>query len=61
MEFAQLETVYERLAEAIDQAGPEHSELLLARLVLLLAEAQQDSGPVLAAIDSALAGLQQRD
>lgn len=57
MEFAQLETVYEHLAVALDRAGPEHRELLLARLVLLLAEARQDSVPVLAAIDAALAGL----
>lgn len=33
-----LETVYDQLASAIDQAGPAHSELLLVKLSLLLAQ-----------------------
>jgi Protein of unknown function (DUF2783) len=33
----QLETVYDTLAEAIDQAGPQQSELFLTKLCLLLA------------------------
>lgn len=38
----QLETVYDSLAEAIDQAGPEHSELFLTKLCLLLANQLAD-------------------
>lgn len=34
---SQLETVYDTLAQAIDQAGPQHSELFLTKLCLLLA------------------------
>jgi hypothetical protein len=37
-----LEQVYDLLAEAIDQAGPERSELFLVKLNLLLAEALGD-------------------
>ncbi len=33
----QLENVYDSLAEAIDQAGPQQSELFLTKLCLLLA------------------------
>ncbi len=33
----QLEAVYDHLAEAIDQAGPDKSELFLTKLSLLLA------------------------
>lgn len=36
LEFAELEQVYDLLAEAIDAAGPERESLFLARLVLLL-------------------------
>jgi hypothetical protein len=35
--FADLERVYEALAEAIDKVGPEREALMLARLALLLA------------------------
>lgn len=34
-----LEAVYDRLASAIDAAGPEKSELLLVKLALLNAQA----------------------
>ena len=34
-----LETVYDRLAQAIDSAGPEKSELFLVKLALLNANA----------------------
>lgn len=37
--IAELETVYDLLAEAIDQAGPEKSELFLVKLALLNANA----------------------
>ncbi len=37
LEFAELEQVYDLLAEAIDEAGPERESLFLARLAVLLA------------------------
>ena len=37
-----LETVYDALATAIDQAGPEKSELFLVKLALLNAQALGD-------------------
>lgn len=40
LDIAQLETVYDTLAEAIDQAGPEKSELFLVKLALLQAQEQ---------------------
>ena len=39
LEIAGLEQVYDRLATAIDQAGPEKSELFLVKLALLNAKA----------------------
>ncbi len=38
-----LEATYDRLAEAIDAAGPEKSELMLVKLVLLLAQELGDA------------------
>ena len=38
LDIAQLETVYDTLAEAIDQAGPEKTELFLVKLALLQAQ-----------------------
>ena len=38
LDIAQLETVYDTLAEAIDQAGPDKSELFLVKLALLQAQ-----------------------
>ena len=38
-----LETVYDALATAIDQAGPEKSELFLVKLALLNAQALGDA------------------
>jgi hypothetical protein len=35
--FEQLERAYERLATAIDRAGPEHEALFLTKLALTLA------------------------
>ena len=40
LDIAQLETVYDTLAEAIDQAGPEKTELFLVKLALLQAQEQ---------------------
>ena len=39
LDIAGLEQVYDRLATAIDQAGPEKSELFLVKLALLYAKA----------------------
>lgn len=44
LDIAGLETVYDRLAQAIDQAGPEKSELFLVKLALLNAQALGDAG-----------------
>lgn len=41
--IADLETVYDELAQAIDQAGPEKTELFLVKLALLNAEALGDA------------------
>lgn len=38
-----LETAYDALATAIDQAGPERSELFLVKLALLQAQALGDA------------------
>ncbi|MFN0184763.1 MAG: DUF2783 domain-containing protein [Aquabacterium sp.] len=42
MDVGALETVYDLLAEAIDTAGPEHSERFLVKLALLNAQALGD-------------------
>jgi hypothetical protein len=42
LDIAGLETVYDRLAEAIDTAGPFKSELFLVKLALLSAKALGD-------------------
>ena len=39
LDISSLEQVYDRLATAIDQAGPEKSELFLVKLALLNAKA----------------------
>jgi len=39
LDITGLEQVYDRLATAIDQAGPEKSELFLVKLALLNAKA----------------------
>jgi len=39
LDIAGLEQVYDRLATAIDEAGPEKSELFLVKLALLNAKA----------------------
>lgn len=39
-----LEAVYDALAQAIDQAGPDKTELFLVKLALLNAHALADAG-----------------
>ena len=53
----QLEQVYDALAQAIDQAGPEHTELFLTKLCLLMANALGDDARVETLIESALKDL----
>lgn len=52
-----LETTYDHLAEAIDTAGADRSELMLVKLCLLLAQDVGDADRVAALIKSALADL----
>jgi hypothetical protein len=54
---AGLETVYDALATALDQAGPERSELFLVKLALMNANALGDPTLVRAHIDAALRDL----
>lgn len=53
----QLETVYDTLAEAIDRAGPQQSELFLTKLCLLLAQQIGDDSVVVQQVNAALADL----
>ena len=52
-----LETVYDRLAQAIDQAGPEKRELFLVKLALLNAHALGDADVFQQQLDKALLNL----
>lgn len=52
-----LETVYDALATAIDQAGPEKAELFLVKLVLLNANALGDPQVMALHIEAALRDL----
>ncbi len=57
LNIAQLEAVYDTLAQAIDQAGPDHSEVFLTKLCLLLANALGDADLVAKLVASALQDL----
>ena len=52
-----LETVYDTLATAIDQAGAEKSELFLVKLALLNAQALGDEAVFQQHVDAALKDL----
>ena len=52
-----LETVYDALATAIDQAGPENVQLFLVKLALLNAKALGDAALVQQQIATALMDL----
>lgn len=54
---AGLEAVYDELAQAIDQAGPEKAELFLVKLALLNAEALSDAGLFSTQLQTALRDL----
>lgn len=60
LSLTELEQVYDDLAQGVDRAG-EHSELFLAKLALLLAQALGDQPRVAALIDTALADLRADD
>ncbi len=58
MESDALETFYDRLADAIDEVGPERTPLFLSKLALLLAREIPDAGEKAhAAVDAALKNL----
>ena len=57
LDIVGLEQVYDRLATAIDQAGPEKSELFLVKLALLNAKAIGPPDLFEAHIDAALKDL----
>jgi hypothetical protein len=52
-----LEAVWERLAEAVDRAGPEREALFLSKLAVLLADALGDRARVERLIEAALEDL----
>ena len=55
--MAALETVYDALATAIDQAGPENTHVCLVKLALLNANALGDAALFESHIDAALKDL----
>jgi hypothetical protein len=55
--IGELETVYDELARAIDQAGPARSELFLVKLALLQAQAQGSAEAFRAQLQAALRDL----
>jgi hypothetical protein len=52
-----LEAVWERLAEAVDRAGPEREALFLSKLAVLLSDALGDRARVERLIEAALEDL----
>ena len=52
-----LESVYDLLAEAIDQAGPDKAELFLVKLALLNVQALGDAATVQQHVQTALQDL----
>ena len=52
-----LETIYDTLASAIDQAGPDKSELLLVKLALLQAQALGNEAHFQQLVEAALQDL----
>ena len=55
LSFAQLEALYDELAEASGAAGPERARVFLAKLVLCLARELGDAGRVSTLIRDCLA------
>ena len=57
LDIAGLETVYDALATAIDQAGPDKTELFLVKLALLNAQALGDASRFEQQVQAALRDL----
>jgi hypothetical protein len=57
LDLSGLEQVYDCLALALDQAGPQKSELFLVKLALLNAQALADAGVFQAHVATALKDL----
>jgi hypothetical protein len=57
LDIAGLEAVYDTLAQAIDQAGEQKSELFLVKLALLQAQAQGDASAFAQQVQTALRDL----
>lgn len=57
LSLAELEQVYDTLAQAIDEAGPGHTELFLSKLSLLMANALGDAAQVLQLVQTSLRDL----
>ncbi len=55
--LADLEQIYDALAQAIDRAGPAKSELLLVKFALLLGQAMNDRAGFERLLESALQDL----
>lgn len=60
LSLPQLESTYDLLAEAIDNAPAGSSELMLTKLALLLANELGDPARIQALVQAALADLQPR-
>ena len=54
LSFDDLEVVYDKLAQAIDQAGEANTPLMLAKLALWLANELENRDLALTAIDACL-------
>lgn len=52
--FAQLETLYDELAGAIDRVGPQRESVFLAKVVLRLAQEYGDAARVSSLIEDCL-------
>lgn len=52
-----LESVYDALARAVDQAGPDKADLFLIKLALLNAQVLADEALILQQIEAALSDL----
>jgi hypothetical protein len=57
LEFAELEQVYEMLAQAIDEVGEANETLLLSKLCITLAHSMPDLEVVVEAIRISRAGI----
>lgn len=57
LDIASLETVYDRLAQAIDTAGTDKAELFLVKLALLNAQALGDAQLFAQLVNAALQDL----